>query len=106
MFPDGVWTCRLYACFLLLILLIQIPNRMLNMDNAAVIALKTSITKVLFIVFWASVDCVASIVILAFVGFVVLGLSWAFGIGVADVVGVIGTDKTITSALIMVRFLC
>ena len=74
-------------------------------DNAAVIVDRISIAKVLFILlFGASVD-VASIVILAFVGFV-LGFSWAFGIvGVADVVCGIGTEITI-SACTMVRFFC
>ena len=76
-------------------------------DNAAVIVDRISIANVLFmLLFGASVD-VASIVILALVGFV-LGFSWVFGIvevGVADVVCGIGTDITI-SALTMVRFFC
>ena len=56
----------------------QIPKIMAIIDNAAVIVDKISIANVLFmLLFGASVD-VASIVILALVGFV-LGFSWAFG---------------------------
>ena len=74
---NGTWlvpisTCacrlRLYANFLCLFLLIQIPNIIAIIDNAAVIVDRISIANVLFIfLFGASVD-VASIVILVLVG--------------------------------------
>ena len=85
----------------------QIPKIMAIIDNTAVIVDRISIANILFmLLFEASVD-VASIVILALVGFV-LGFSWAFGIvevGVADVVCGIGTNITI-SAFTMIQFFC
>ena len=85
----------------------QIPNIMAIIDNAAVIVNRISIANALFmLLFEASVD-VASIGILALVGFV-LGFSWVFGIvevGIADIVCSIGTDITI-SAFTMVQFFC
>src|SRR5260364_256778 len=96
------------SLFPFLILLIQIPNIMAIVDNKVAIVPNISIANTLLLLLGVSTDCVASIVILALVFVLVFGVSWAFGIvdvGVADV-GVIGKDTTITSALIMVRFLC
>ena len=78
-------------------------------DNKVAIVPNISIASTLLLLLLeVSTDCVASIVILVLIFVLVFGASWAFGIvdvGVADV-GVISKDTTITSALIMVRFLC